>query len=1129
MLCSRCQAEMSSAAQFCSNCGAKPVEVCRHCRAENAPGHKFCGECGRPLPIAATGWLDAVRSTAPEAYTPKALAEKILTSRSALEGERKQVTVLFADLKDSMQLLADRDPEEARKILDPVLELMMEAVHRYEGTVNQVMGDGIMALFGAPLAHEDHGVRACYAALRMQESVRRHAEQVWPTEGIPIQIRIGLNSGEVVVRSISNDLRIDYTAVGQTTHLASRLEQMAKPGSILISSRTMNLTEGYLEIKPLGPIPVKGLDAPVDVFEVTGAGPARSRLQATAGRGLTPFVGRETELGQLSRAVERAKSEQGQFVVVVGEPGVGKSRLVWEFTHSHEADDLLTLESRAVSYGKTTPYLPVVDLLRGYFKIQSGDDEGEICRKVVGKILAIDEALRPTSAPLLALLDVPFEDLHWQALDPPQRRRRTLEAVKHVMLRESEIQPLLLVFEDLQWMDSESEALLDLLIESLPTTRLLLLVTCRPEYPDRWGDKTYRTQLRTDPLPPESAEQLLEALLGADARVQGLKPVLIDRTEGNPFFLEESVRTLVETGVLVGEHGAYLMGKTLEITDVPATVQAVLADRIDRLPPEVKHLLQSASVIGKDVPVVLLEGIATLSQQVLRSSLGHLQSSEFLYETGVLPRTEYTFKHSLTHEVAYRSLLQESRRALHARIVEVVEQLYSDRLADHVDRLAHHAFRGGAWGKALTYLRQAGSKALARSAYKEAVARFEQALVALGHLPESRDLLAQAIDLRFDLRNALLALGQHERTFDYLREAETLAKTLGDRRRTAWTYCYQTTYFWTAGEADRAIESGRRSLAMAEELGDTGLEVVANIGLGWAHHALADYRTAMECFTRTLASLQGDLIWERFGLAALPAVVSQTWLSWCLSERGEFAEAIVRGAEGVRIAEAVGHPYSRAIAFFGAGLPHLGQGDFHKATPALERGLELCRVFNIRAWFVPLASALGYAHALSGRVAEALPLLSEAVEEAVAIGLRFRQSLRVAWLSEALLLAGRVEDAIPLGAEAVELARRYKERAYEAHALRLRGEIAAQCHPPADNAETYFRDALDLATTLGMRPLIAHCHLGLGRVNRWTGTRTKGEQHLATAARLFREMDMRLWVERSETELNQWGSGNSEA
>ncbi|MGO8868566.1 MAG: adenylate/guanylate cyclase domain-containing protein, partial [Alphaproteobacteria bacterium] len=698
MKCPKCQHENRADAKFCEECAASLARVCANCGAQLSSTAKFCSECAHPAGQAASPTASSSqRFSAPEVYTPKHLAEKILTSRTALEGERKQVTVLFADLKGSMELFADRDPEEVRKLIDPVIDHMMEAVHRFEGTVNHVLGDGIMALFGAPLAHEDHAVRACYAALRMQENIKRYAEGVRRSEGILIQIRVGLNSGEVVVRSIGSDLRMDYTVVGQTTNVAARMEQMAVPGSILISSDTLTLAEGYVQVKPLGPLKVKGLEFPLEVFEVTGAGTVRSRMEAAAARGLTRFVGREAELQTLNSALDKARAGRGQVVALVGEPGVGKSRLFWEFIHSHRTHGWLVLEGGTASYSKSNVYLPVIDLLKGYFQIEPRDEPRKIREKVTGKILSLDRALEPGLPAYLSLLDVPVDDPQWQSLDPPMRRQRTLDALKRLLLRESQVQPLGLALEDLHWIDSETQGLLDSLIESMPTASLLLLVNYRPEYQHGWGGKTYYTQLRIDPLPPESCEELLQGLLGADENLRPLKQHLIDQTQGNPFFLEESIRTLAETQVLVGERGAYSLAKPLSGVQVPSSVQAILAARIDRLAPEEKRLLQAAAVIGVDVPFSLLEAIAEQPDEALQRGLAHLQAAEFLYQSRLFPDVEYTFRHGLTYEVAYGSLLHERRRALHARIVAVIEKLYAERLNEQVERLAYHAIRGELW------------------------------------------------------------------------------------------------------------------------------------------------------------------------------------------------------------------------------------------------------------------------------------------------------------------------------------------------------------------------------------------------------------------------------------------------
>jgi class 3 adenylate cyclase/tetratricopeptide (TPR) repeat protein len=1058
----------------------------------------------------------------PLSYTPPYLAEQILTSRAALEGERKQVTVLFADLKGSMELLAERDPEEARQLLDPVLDRMMAAVHQYEGTVNQVMGDGIMALFGAPLAHEDHAVRACYAALRTQEAVKQYATEVQRTHGVPIHIRVGLNAGEVVVRSIGSDLHMDYTAVGQTTHLGARMEQMAMPGSILITPAVLGLVEGFVQVKALGAMPVRGLRDPVEVYEVTGAGMVRSRLQAAAARGLTRFVGRQHELETLQQALAQAQAGHGQVVALVGEAGVGKSRLVYEVVHSHRTQGWLVLESASVSYGKASPYVPVIDLLKRYCHVEERDDPRTIRAKVTGQILTLDEALQATLSALLALLDALPADSPFLTLDPPLRRHHTLDGLKRLLMRESQVQPLLLVCEDLHWIDTETQALLDSLVESLPTARLLLLVNYRPEYQHGWGSKTYYRQLRLDPLPPASADEFLQALLGDDSGLGPLKPLLIERTGGNPFFLEESVRTLVEMGMLVGVPGAYRLAQPLTSLQMPATVQAVLAARIDRLPPEEKHVLQTAAVIGTEVSSPLLQAIAELPEAALYRNLAHLQAAEFLYETRLFPEREFTFKHALTHEVAYNGLLQERRRSLHGRIVEGLEGLYADRLDEQVERLAHHALRGEAWDKALAYCRQAGGRAVARSAYREAVAYCEQALAALAHLPERHETLAQAIDLRFDLRNALLPLDEQSRLFDHLRAAEPLAERLGDPQRFGRIVSFLCFSFSIMGEHDRAIAAGQQALALATTSGAFDVQINALTYLGVAYYAVGDFRQALDVSRRMIAALTEELLAERFGLPIFPGLLSRGYGASCLAELGDFAEGAGIGEEAIRLAEAVAQPNSMIIVLYSVGLCYRRQGVLQKAIPMLERGLGLSQSADIPLQFPLTASLLSAAYALAGRTAEALPLLDQMLERLATGSRTLLYALVLTELSEACLLVGRVNEASALAGRLLDLSRTYIGSGYQAHACRLLGEVAMRREPPdADQAAGHYRQAHALAEELGMRPLQAHCHLGLGTLYARTGQRQQAQAELSAAIDLYRAMDMTFWLPQAEAALAQ--------
>jgi class 3 adenylate cyclase/tetratricopeptide (TPR) repeat protein len=1120
MQCERCRQDNPAPARFCMKCGAGLGLSCARCRTELPAGAAFCSACGHSV-AAPSG---EPRFGSPETYTPKHLVEKILTSRGAVEGERKQVSVLVADLKGSLELLAERDPEEARKLVDPVVERMIEAVHRYEGAVHQVMGDGLMAIFGAPLAHEDHAVRACYAALRMQESVARAGDEIQRSHGIPLQVRVGLNSGDVVIRSIGQDLRMDYTAVGQTTYLAGRLQQMARPGSALMSARTLQLAESYVQVRPLGPVSFKGLETAVEVHELAGARPVRSRLQAVAARGPSPFVGREAELDQLRRALKRAQSGRGRVVTIMGEPGVGKTRLLFEFTRTGRAQSSLVLESHAVSYGKSTPYLPIIDLVKHYFQVEDREGAQSIRERVTAKLLTSDERLRAGVPALLALLEALPEDDPFRSLEPPQRRARTLDALKRLFLQESRRQPLVLVIESLQWIDTETQAVLDALVESLPTAQILLLVTHRPEYQHGWGTKTYYTQIRLDPLPPESAEWLLHALLGPPPELGPLKRMLIERTEGNPFFLEESVRTLVEAGALAGERGDYRLVRAVPSIQVPATVQAVLAARIDALPPDEKGLLQAASVIGREVPFSLLQAIAERPEEELRRALSHLQSAEFLYETNLFPDLEYSFKHALTHEVAYGSLLQERRRALDARTVEVIEQLYAGRLADQVERLAHHAFRGERWDKAIVYLREAGARAAGRSAHGEALAYFEQALAALKRLPETKETIEQTIDLCFELRPLLLQLGRLEDVLTRSREAEQLARQLGDEARLARVYTYLINYHYLKGEPDQAIEYGQRCLTIGEARDDLALQALARRYMGHCYHAQGRYDLAESVLRRNIDTLEGSETGELPAQASTSYVASCGWLAFTLADLGEFNLAQTYLEKAQRVAEASRLAYGEAIAWTLAGLVSLRRGDVQRAVPPLERSLAACRERQLAVWQPIPSSVLGLAFARLGRADAALPLLEDGVKLSEQLGIRAYLALWTTHLGEGLYLAGDTERARATARQALELTRAHKERGHEAWAHWLLGEIAAHRDPPdVEQAAGEYGQAISLAHEPGTHPLLARSHLALGQLYRRTGDGAGAAEHVSTATVLFCEMDMRAWVQEAWAELKRLG------
>src|SRR5262245_29054498 len=965
---------------------------CHCCQRENPGGANFCWECGARLaasgPSGASSQLDALR---------------LLTdlSETTPEGEHKQITVLFADMQGSMELIADRDPEEAQRLLDPVLERMVESVQRYEGTSSSVRGDGIFALVGAPFAHEDHAIRACYAALRMQDAVKRYAHEIQRTHGVPIQIRVGLNSGEALVYAIGNDARLGYTAIGYNVHLAARMEQAAMPGSILITSSTLRLAEGYVQVKALGKLQLKGVSAAVEAYEVTVAEAVRTRLQAAATRGFTQFVGRDAEIDQVGKAWQRAATGRGQIVAVVGEPGVGKSRLIYEFIRSRSGENWQILESGSVSHGQTTARMPIIDLLKSYLNIHDRDHHHTIREKVTEKLLALGELPKTSIPAILALLDTPSNDLEWEKLDPELRRARTHDAVKWLLLRTSQVQPLLVVFEDLHWIDAETQAILNYLVLSLPSSRMLLLVSYRPEYRHDWQSMPCYNQIRIEPLEPEGAEILIDILLGRCVTILPLKQLLAHRKVGNPLFLEESDRSFIESQSLIGAPGAYRFGSLAEIK-VPSTVQPVIAERIDRLSPVCKQLLQAAAVIGMNVSSSLLHSVVELGDERVRQDLAQLQSAEFLHETGLFPEPEYVFKHALTDEVEYKSRLQERRRTLHARILQASEHLFRNRIAEHVERLSHHAIHGEVWEKAVLYSYEAGAKAAARSAHGEAVGRFTSALKAIERLPQSEAVMKQAFDLRFSLRTSLSPLGEYRRTFEQLDAAEAIARTLNDPARLARVFTFKSLCFWSIGQQDLALDVSEQALVAAEPVGEFSVQVLAKLFAGRARHARGDYADAIKLMNWVISATDGDRT-NFLGMANLPSVSARAWLSWSLAERGEFEPALTRCDEGVYIAEAVDQFASRIYAYMGLGIVHLRKGSFDLAIQALERAYQLSEQADLRMARVTVAGYLGRAYTLTNQASRGIETLNEAIEAAAGMELMVDQASRLLHLGEAYL------------------------------------------------------------------------------------------------------------------------------
>jgi class 3 adenylate cyclase len=676
MRCSKCGSDNREGRRFCRSCGAKLGTVCPECGSANEPDESFCGECGKEF----------VGSAPKATRTPSDTSlrqSKSLPTHEAADGERKTVTALFADLKGSTELMEALDPEEARAIVDPALGIMVEAVRRYEGYVVQSTGDGIFALFGAPAAYEDHPQRAVYAALQMQQELSSHRKRGAALGVRAPELRIGVNTGEVVVRNVETGGRIEYSPIGHTANLASRLQSVAPPGSVVVSDHTYKLIEGYFELQDRGPTAVRGISEPVIVYEVTGLGPLRTHFQLSATRGLTKFVGRERELEQIKRAFEKTRSGRGQLMAVVAEAGTGKSRLLHEFKAALTPPYRI-LEAYSVSHGKNSPYLPILDLLNVYFGVTDNDDQERRRERVETQLARIGPGLKDIEPYLHSLMRIGDGADPLSQMESRLRRQRTLDAFKRIVIGESLKQPLVVIFEDLHWIDDETQEALNLLVDGIGNARVLLLVNYRPEYRHSWGNRSHYSQLRLDPLEAEDAQALLDALLGESVELGSLKRLIIEETAGNPFFIEELVQALFGEEVLIRDGNTIKVTRPLSQVRIPATVQAILASRIDRLPGSMKELLQTISVLGKDFSLGLVKAVTAFSEDELSRMLSGLQLDEFIYEQTGFTDVAYSFKHALTQEVAYNTLLTERRRALHERAGEAIEDLFSDRLDDRI-------------------------------------------------------------------------------------------------------------------------------------------------------------------------------------------------------------------------------------------------------------------------------------------------------------------------------------------------------------------------------------------------------------------------------------------------------------
>jgi class 3 adenylate cyclase/tetratricopeptide (TPR) repeat protein len=1025
----------------------------------------------------------------------------------SIEGERKTVTALFADIKGSMELMEHLDPEEARAIVDPALKLMIDAAHRYDGYVVQSTGDGIFALFGAPVAHEDHPQRALYAALRLQAELKRYSAKLLAEGGTPIQGRVGINTGEVVVRSIQTGAgQVEYTPIGHTTNLASRIQTAAPVGSIAVSEGTRRLCEGYFILKPLGATRVKGVSEPVNVYEVTGLGPLRTRLQRSAGRGLTKFVGREREMETLKHGAEQAKGGHGQIVAAMAEPGVGKSRLFFEFKATSQLG-WMVLETFSISHGKASAYLPVIDLLRNYFDISPGDDERKRREKVTGRVVALDRSLEDTLPYLFSLLGIVEGDDPLAQMDGQIRKRRTLEAIKRIALRESLNQPLMVIFEDLHWIDEQTQELLNLLAESIGTAKILLLVNYRPEYLHQWGNKTYYTQLRLDPLGKQSAEEMLSALLGDGPDLLPLKRLIIERTQSTPFFMEEIVQSLFEDGVLQ-RNGTVKLAKSMKAVEVPATVQAILAARIDRLSAEEKELLQTLAVIGREFALSLVRRVVDgRKDDELERMLADLQMAEFIYEQPATGDIEYIFKHALTQEVAYNSLLIERRKLLHERSGEAMESLFAGQLEDHLDELAHHYSRSGNLGKAIEYMRLAAYQATQRSSYPEAIAYVNSALEILAGLPQSdqrdRDELLLRVTLGFSLMAAKgFDSDELERSFA---RGSVLARELNETIFLIAILNGLWGFHFTRGHVKQSLEISQELMAVAEQLNDPGSISDAHRAMGAALGYTRDLLAARRHLEQAAAMTNVPrAVGPPYRFGPDPSVLCLTALAGVLFDLGYPDQALKRAYEAMAAVDADSDPFSLVMAMVFAAEIHCSRREAAKGEELARALLAICEERGYPFWQSVGRRMLGWAQGQQGQVREAIELMEQEMHRVTGPQAQMVHVWVLLSIADGYEMIGEAQRALSLLDQWCAVRDKLELGMRDSFYYRLRARLFLQSGAD-DEAEKTFRKAIEAAVVRSAKSEELRSTLHLARLLVKQGRRDEARTMLSTIYGWFTE------------------------
>jgi class 3 adenylate cyclase/tetratricopeptide (TPR) repeat protein len=945
MKCPKCQFENREGIKFCEECGAKMELRCPKCGAEVPLGRKFCGECGHDLTLPSKPIPKELsfeeKLAKIQRYLPKDLTQKILAQRDRIEGERKQVTVMFCDMEGFTPLTEKLGSEQMYSLMDEVYEILIHKVHDYEGTVNEMTGDGIMALFGAPIALEDAPQRAIRSALAIHREINKFSDRIKQEKGIPtLKMRIGIHTGPVVVGTLGNDLRVEFKAVGDTVNLASRMEGLAEPGTTYVTEDTFKLTEGFFRFEALGEKKVKGKEEPVKVYQVIAPSTLRTRFDVSSERGLTPFVGRERELELLLDGFERVKTGKGQAFSIVSEAGCGKSRLLYEFRKAVANEDITFLEGKCLSYGRGVAYHPIIDILKANFEIQEEERDTKIREKVKAglKLMGVDEA--STLPYLLELLSVKDSGIDQISMSPEAKKDRIIEACRRIVLKGSEIRPLIIASEDLHWVDKSSEDVLRSHLDSIPGSRVLLIFTYRPEFVHTWGAKSYHNQLILHRLSNRESLEMATHILGTKKIEKPFEELILQKTEGVPFFIEEFIKSLKDLRIIERKENTYQLSKDIHQVAIPSTIQDVIMARVDSLPEGAKEVLQTGSTIEREFSYPLINHVTGLPEKDLLSNLSILKDSELLYERGIYPQSNYVFKHALTREVVYDSILGKRKKKLHEEIGNAIEELYRDNLSEQYEVLSEHYFLGENYSKSADYSRLASRKAEKAASLNDAIAYTKKRVTSLERLPRTEDVEKQIIDAR-------TVLGLYNAQMTYFVEAKEAIDPIVDlavrrnyKRRLCQIYTILGGYYWFVEEnypkASKALE---QALKISEEVKDITSLVLASYfyanPLGWN----CEFERAANYLQRALdINIAAKNLWG--------SAIMKSNLAFCHLCHGRINMAFETSNEGLQIAEESGDIYSRAMAYVLHGVSCYGKGLLEEAEKYLLKGLEFCERIN---------------------------------------------------------------------------------------------------------------------------------------------------------------------------------------